>query len=257
MKKFTIISFYIFAPVTNLELMKKSLLEIMKDNNITGTIILASEGANGSFCGEPSSVLILTNALKAYEELKNINFFETYNDINPFKKSKVKLRKEIVTLGVATINPVEETGIHLEPAQWNELMDTPEVICIDTRNDYEVKLGTFDGAINPQTDNFRDFPEYVQHHLADKKEQPIAMFCTGGIRCEKSTAYLKQLGFKHVYQLKGGILNYLNVIPEEQSKWQGSCFVFDERVALDGKLNSLEEGSIDKEWKNNNKIKRD
>lgn len=257
MKKYTVVAFYQFTSLTDCEAMKAPLLKIMKDKDIKGTIIIAHEGINGSFCGEKKAVLFLTNYLHSYPALKDLVFRETFDDNNPFAKAKVKLRKEIVTLGKEHVNPSQQTGIHVPPNEWNALIANPDVMVIDTRNEYEVMLGTFDGAVSPETDNFRDFPQYVENNLLDKKDKKIAMFCTGGIRCEKSTAYLKQLGFNEVYQLDGGILNYLSVIPEEDSKWKGSCFVFDERVALDSQLHSLEAGSIDKEWKNNNKIMAD
>lgn len=254
MKSFVVIAFYKFAAVSHCETMKKALLKVMQDNAIKGTIILAHEGVNGTFCGSSDGVNQLMDALKSYPGLQDIVFRKTFNDTNPFAKAKVKIRPEIVTLGEDNISPLEVTGVHVEPEDWNQLISDPDVVIIDTRNEYEVKLGTFQGAISPKTDNFRDFPEYVSKHLADKKDKKIAMFCTGGIRCEKSTSYLKQVGFNEVYQLNGGILNYLEVMPEEKSLWKGSCFVFDERVALDHQLNSLEKGSIDLEWKNNNKL---
>lgn len=253
MNTYVIAAFYRFAPLEQHELLKPALLQLMQEQGIKGTIILASEGANGTFCGERAGVEMLYAHLRAIPGLQELGFRETFDVENPFAKAKVKLRREIVTLGVDTIDPTAQTGQHVSPEEWNVLLKDPDVVVVDTRNDYEVKLGTFDGAINPQTDNFRDFPEYVKTQLADKKDRKIAMFCTGGIRCEKSTAYLLQQGFKQVYQLDGGILNYMASIPEDQSAWRGSCFVFDERVALDHSLSSLEKGSIDTEWKNNNK----
>lgn len=255
MKTWVIVTFYQFVSLENYAAMKEPLLKIMKDNAIKGTIILASEGVNGSFCGDSQAVAVLMAHLKACPGLDALSFQQTFDERNPFDKAKVKLRKEIVTLGKPDVSPLETTGTHLNPDEWNSLITDPEVVVVDTRNDYEVKLGTFKGAINPETDNFRDFPEYVQTQLIDKKNKKIAMFCTGGIRCEKSTSYLKKLGFKEVYQLKGGILNYLETMPTEKSMWVGSCFVFDERIALDNTLNSLAKGSIDSDWKNNNKKK--
>jgi UPF0176 protein len=256
MNSFVIVAFYKFISMIDYELMKEPLLQKMKEQEIKGTIILASEGINGSFCGRPESIVAMTDYIKTYPSLDDLVFRETYDESNPFDKAKVKLRKEIVTIGCEDISPEEETGVHVSPEDWNKLIAEPDVVIVDTRNEYEVKLGTFKGAINPQTENFRDFPAYVKTELMDKKDKKIAMFCTGGIRCEKSTAYLKKLGFNNVYQLHGGILNYLEVTPDERSKWEGSCFVFDERVALDSHLNSLPKGSIDTEWKNNNKKKQ-
>jgi UPF0176 protein len=256
MKNFVITAFYKFTPLHDFELMREPLLQTMRNNNIKGTIILASEGLNGSFCGLRKEVEPLMTHLKSYPGLQDLLFKETFDDINPFAKAKVKLRKEIVSMGVEGIHPNIERGTHLNPKEWNELIANPEVVLIDTRNDYEVKLGTFKNAVNPKTENFRDLPSYVKQHLIENKDKKIAMFCTGGIRCEKSTSYLKKLGFNEVYQLQGGILNYLESTSEEDSLWEGTCFVFDNRVALDKKLNSLEKGSIDGEWKNKHKKNR-
>lgn len=255
MKSFVILTFYEFSSLNDCELMRESLLKTMRDNQVKGTIIIASEGVNGTICGLKDELEPLVTELKSYPGLEHLVLKETYSEFNPFAKAKVKLRNEIVTLGVDSIDPLAESGIHVSPEEWNQLLEDPEVVVVDTRNDYEVQLGTFQNAINPRTENFRDFPAYVDQHLLNKKDKKIAMFCTGGIRCEKSTAYLKKLGFDEVYQLNGGILNYLNTIPEENSRFEGSCFVFDDRVALDQKLNGHERGSIDLEWKNNHKKK--
>ncbi|CDZ75814.1 putative rhodanese-related sulfurtransferase [Legionella massiliensis] len=257
MTPYVIIAFYQFAPLNDYEFMREPLLQTMRDNNVKGTIILASEGVNGSFCGLREEIAPLIAHLRSFPGLKEIVFKETYNDFNPFAKAKVKLRNEIVTMGVSGIDPLTLPGTHLNPDEWNALISDPEVIIIDTRNDYEVKLGTFKNAINPETENFRDFPAYVEQHLTDKKDKKIAMFCTGGIRCEKSTSYLKTLGFNEVYQLNGGILNYLESVDQENSLWEGSCFVFDDRVAVDKDLKGYEKGSIDLEWKNKHRKKSD
>ncbi len=256
MKPYVIETFYKFTSLIDYELMKEPILKAMHDNQVKGTIILASEGINGSLCGKENEITPLMSHLRAYDNLQNLVFTPTYNDFNPFDKAKVKLRKEIVSLGVEGADPQQLAGTHLSPDEWNELIADPEVILIDTRNEYEVKLGTFKNAISPNTENFRDFPDYVHNHLIAKKDKKIAMFCTGGIRCEKSTSYLKKLGFNEVYQLKGGILNYLDSIPAENSLWEGSCFVFDDRVAVDQKLNGFAKGSIDSEWKNKHRKKQ-
>jgi UPF0176 protein len=232
MKKHVIASFYKFVPLHDYEDMKVPLLAAMKDHNIWGTIILAHEGINGSFAGKPHEVLALYNYLRLDNRLSDLNFKETYDDLMPFEKAKVKFRNEIVTLGVEGIDPLKSTGTHVSPEEWNSLISDPDVVVIDTRNNYEVELGTFKHAINPNTENFRDFPEYVKNNLMDKKNKKVAMFCTGGIRCEKSTAYLQSLGFTDVYQLNGGILNYVDSTPAEDSLWEGTCFVFDERIAI-------------------------
>ncbi len=232
MKEYVIASFYKFVPLDNFESMKEPLLQVMRAHNILGTILLAHEGINGSFAGKPDEVLFLYAYLQSDLRLQDLYFKETFDDLMPFEKAKVKFRKEIVTLGVAGIDPLQGTGTRVMPNEWNQLIADPDVVVVDTRNDYEFELGTFKNALNPKTENFRDFPEFVQTHLMDKKDKKVAMFCTGGIRCEKSTAYLKKLGFKDVYQLEGGILNYMDTIPLEESMWQGSCFVFDERIAV-------------------------
>lgn len=250
MKPYLIIAFYKFIPLPAYEAMREPVLEAMKEHQIKGTVILASEGVNGGFAGSRDNVEAFITYLKTYPAFADIWFKETFHDENPYDKSKVKLRKEIVSFGVEGLDPVALTGDYVEPEQWNQLIQDPEVLVIDTRNDYEIELGTFKGAKSPATINFRDFPDYVQQQLSDKKDKKIAMFCTGGIRCEKSTAYLKNLGFEAVYHLHGGILNYLEKMPKETSLWEGACFVFDNRIALDEDLKSLEKGLVDSEWKN-------
>jgi UPF0176 protein len=233
MKQYCIASFYKFVPLAEYESLKFPLLDFMKAHNILGTILLAHEGINGSVAGAYSDIVDFYAYLRAHEQFADLQFKEAFDDMMPFEKAKVKYRKEIVTLGVPGVDPLSHTGQRLSPEEWNTLLQDPEVVLVDTRNTYEVELGTFKNAINPNTENFRDFPEYVQQQLMDKKDKKIAMFCTGGIRCEKSTSYLKDLGFKDVYQLEGGILTYLNTIPSEHSLWEGRCFVFDERIAVD------------------------
>ncbi len=248
--QYEIIAFYKFVPLADYLTMQSGMVQFMRDEQIKGTIVLASEGINGTCCGNHGAIanfmVYLNNALG----VQDITYKKSFNNYNPFTKAKVKLRPEIVTMGKSMVNPLAITGEYVAPQYWNALISDPNVMVIDTRNTYEVQLGTFKNAIDPETENFRDFPDYVEKNLVDCKNKKIAMFCTGGIRCEKSTAYLKQLGFKQVYQLDGGILNYLEVIDSQESLWQGSCFVFDERVAVDGNLNSLEAGTIDPEWKN-------
>ncbi|KTC84996.1 rhodanese-related sulfurtransferase [Legionella brunensis] len=251
--RYVVAAFYKFTPFPDFELMKEPLLALMKQKEIKGTIILASEGINGTVCGESENLSFFMNHLQEYAGLSDLTFKISYSGHNPFDKSKVKLRKEIVTLGIEGIDPNAIHGTHVNPQEWNALIADPNVLVIDTRNDYEVKLGTFKRAINPKTENFRDFPEYVEKNLSEHKDKKIAMFCTGGIRCEKSTAYLKKMGFEQVYQLNGGILNYLETMPSDESLWEGTCFVFDNRVAVDEKLDALEVGSIDLEWKNKNR----
>lgn len=228
-----IASFYKFTPIEHFEALRAPLLETMQRIGIKGTIILAHEGINGSFAGNREQMDAMYQELRNEPVLADLRFKETFDAENPFEKSKVKLRKEIVSMGVQNVNPLEQTGVYLSPEQWNELIQDPEVVLIDTRNDYEYELGTFKNAMNPNTENFREFPEFVKSQLEDKKDKKIAMFCTGGIRCEKTTAYLLQEGFNQVYHLQDGILNYLDQVPQDQSLWEGSCFVFDNRVAVD------------------------
>jgi len=236
MKEIIIAAFYKFVSLDNFETMREPLLAKMHEINIKGTIILASEGINGSFGGKREDMDRLYEFIRQDERFADLNFKETFDNENPFEKAKVKLRKEIVTMGIQNVDPLKTVGTYLEPEQWNELIQDPEVVIIDTRNDYEFELGTFKNAINPNTENFRDFPEYVEKELSNKKDKKIAMFCTGGIRCEKSTAYLKEQGFPNVYHLHDGILNYIEKMPKEESLWEGQCFVFDNRVAVDEHL---------------------
>jgi UPF0176 protein len=250
---YVVAAFYKFIPFPGYQTLKEPLLSLMQKKEIKGTLILASEGINGTICGEQDNLFFFTCHLQQYPGLEELTYNISYSSFNPFDKAKVKLRKESVTLGIEGLDAKYSKDTHVEPEEWNKLISDPDVLIVDTRNDYEVKLGTFKGAINPETENFRDFPAFVEKNLKQHKNKKIAMFCTGGIRCEKSTAYLKKLGFSQVFQLKGGILNYLKTIASEHSLWAGSCFVFDNRVAVDSSLDSLEAGSIDREWKNKNR----
>src|SRR5690606_24354431 len=180
--------------------------------------------------------------LRSDPRLRELDHKESYDTAIPFYRSKVKLKNEIVTMGVEGIDPRRKVGTHVEPKDWNALISAPDVLLIDTRNAYEVELGSFKGAVNPHTESFREFPDYVERNLDPAKHRKIAMFCTGGIRCEKSTAYLKERGFDEVYHLKGGILKYLEEVSEKASLWQGECFVFDNRVTVN---HALEKGSYD------------
>lgn len=247
---YVVMAFYKFVTLADHEALREPLLQQMALCNIKGTIILAREGINGSFSGIAQDVSNFINFLSNFPQFRDLTYKENLSEFNPFDKAKVKLRPEIVSLGIDEIDAENATGIHVKPEEWNALISDGNVLTIDTRNAYEVALGSFKGAVDPQTLNFRDFPDYVEKHLSAHKDKKIAMFCTGGIRCEKSTAYLKKLGFSQVYQLEGGILNYLESIPADQSLWQGSCFVFDNRIAVDESLASVQEGSIDLEWKN-------
>ncbi|TAL65243.1 MAG: rhodanese-related sulfurtransferase [Legionella sp.] len=239
MKSIVIASFYKFIPLPEFEGMREPILEKMREIEILGTILLAYEGVNGSFAGTREQMEQFYNYLHSFTPFADLRFKETFDDNNPFEKAKVKLRKEIVTMGVADVNPDAHDDTHLTPEQWHEFIQDPDVILLDTRNDYEYELGTFKNAINPDIENFREFPEYVEKHLSDKKDKKIAMFCTGGIRCEKTAAYMRSQGFQQVFQLQDGILNYIEQIPPSDSIWEGSCFVFDDRVAVDQQLNRV------------------
>jgi UPF0176 protein len=235
-----IASFYKFVPLVDFESLREPMLTAMREIGIKGTIILAAEGVNGSFAGTPEQMNRFYQYMHSESRFSDLNFKETYDNTNPFEKAKVKLRKEIVTMGIQNVDAINNAGTYLSPEEWHEFIKDPEVIVIDTRNDYEYELGTFKNAINPNTENFREFPEYVEQQLSNKKDKKIAMFCTGGIRCEKSTAYLKEQGFTQVYHLKDGILNYMQAFPTEESLFEGQCFVFDDRVAVDKKLQRVQ-----------------
>lgn len=233
---------YKFVTLEDFEAMREPLQETMKSHNIRGTLLLAAEGINGTVSGTREGIDALLAWLKSDPRLADLDYKESQHEKQPFKRSKVKLKKEIVTLGVEGIDPKRVVGTYVEPKAWNDLISDPDVILIDTRNDYEVQVGTFKQAVNPKTETFREFPEYVAQHMDPAKHKKVAMFCTGGIRCEKSTAFMKEQGFEEVYHLKGGILKYLEEVPEAESLWEGECFVFDDRVTVN---HQLEKGSYE------------
>ncbi|MFT4863744.1 MAG: UPF0176 protein [Pseudohongiellaceae bacterium] len=233
---------YRFADTPDFESKREPLLSVMLENNVRGTFLLAAEGINGTIAGTREGVDGVLNWLRSDVRFAGLEAKESYVDENPFYRSKVKLKKEIVTMGVEGIDPKQIVGTYVDAKDWNALLDDPDVVLIDTRNQYEVEIGTFENAVNPATTSFREFPEFVKQNLDPAKNKKVAMFCTGGIRCEKSTAYLKQQGFSEVYHLKGGILKYLEEVPATNTKWQGECFVFDNRVTVDHDLN---QGSYD------------
>ena len=233
---------YKFVELADYASLRAPLLDLMEANDIRGTLLLAAEGINGTIAGPREGIDALLDFLKADGRFDGLSCKESYDDDQPFLRAKVKLKKEIVTMGVEGIDPKQIVGTYVKPEDWNSLISDPDVTVIDTRNEYEVQIGTFRGAINPHTETFREFPGYAQAALDPEKHKKVAMFCTGGIRCEKSTAYLKALGFDEVYHLEGGILKYLEEVPEEASLWEGECFVFDNRVTVD---HSLERGHYD------------
>ncbi len=203
---------YHFVVLDDYQEMRKPLYDFMLDNHIKGTILLAREGINGTVAGKQSSIDRLHAWLRSDPRLKALRTKESYDDSMPFYRTRVKLKKEIVTMGVPDIDPNHIVGTYVKPEDWNDLISDPEVILIDTRNEYEVAIGTFKNAVDPKTKTFRQFPDYVKQNLDPKKHKKVAMFCTGGIRCEKSTAYLKEQGFDEVYHLQGGILKYLETV---------------------------------------------
>jgi UPF0176 protein len=236
MTQIVVSALYHFVKVEQPERLRAPLLDFLESHHIRGTLILAKEGINGTVSGTRENIDALYQWFAQTPEFVDIKTKESFHDEQPFYRTKVKLKKEIVTMGVEDIDPKKVVGTYVKPAQWNELISDPEVVLVDTRNDYEFDIGTFEGALNPNTRSFREFPEYVKENLDPAKHKKVAMFCTGGIRCEKSTAYLKEQGFDEVYHLEGGILKYLEVVKEVESKWQGDCFVFDNRVAVGHEL---------------------
>ena len=239
---FVVAAMYRFAKFPDFESFRQPLLDLMLAQQVRGTLLLAAEGINGTIAGPRTGIDAVLDFIQSDSRFAGLDVKESVSDENPFYRTKVKLKKEIVTMGVEDIDPNDIVGTYVDPQDWNELINSPDVVLLDTRNKYEVEIGTFENAINPETDSFREFPDYVRENLDPARHKKVAMFCTGGIRCEKSTAYLKQQGFAEVYHLKGGILKYLEEVPEQQTRWQGECFVFDNRVTVN---HSLEPGHYD------------
>ncbi len=227
---------YKFTRLENFAELREPLLAVMEKNGVRGTLLLAAEGINGTIAASREGIDQLLDWLQSQAGLGAMDYKESYHHRLPFNRTKVKLKKEIVTMGVESIDPNRSVGTYVNPQDWNDLISDPDVVLVDTRNDYEYEIGTFENAINPDTESFREFPAYVKQNLDPAKHKKVAMFCTGGIRCEKSTAYLKEQGFDEVYHLKGGILKYLEEVPESKSLWRGECFVFDDRVAVNHRL---------------------
>lgn len=233
---FIVAAFYRFVRLNDFEAVRPILQTHCRRAGVLGTILLAPEGINGTVCGSQTALEALMQAFAADARLADITPKFSFASEANFHRMKVRLKKEIVSMGQPDIDPVGDVGAYVAPENWNQLISDPDTLVIDTRNAYEVAIGTFEGAIDPKTKSFRDFPEWVDGYLAklDAAEKPknIAMFCTGGIRCEKASAYMLAQGFENVYHLKGGILEYLETVNEEDSKWKGDCFVFDQRVAV-------------------------
>ncbi|MEK6787420.1 MAG: rhodanese-related sulfurtransferase [Pseudomonadota bacterium] len=230
--EFVVAALYHFARIDDFRELQAPLLALCEREGIRGTLLLAQEGVNGTISGSRQGIDAVLGWLRADPRLQGLEHKESFSDRHPFVRLKIKLKKEIVTLGVPFVDPTAVVGTYVAPSEWNALIQDPDVIVIDTRNDYEVAIGSFEGAIDPHTQTFRQFPQYVAEQLDPAKHKKVAMFCTGGIRCEKASSYMRQQGFAEVYHLKGGILKYLEEVPAEESLWRGECFVFDERVGV-------------------------
>lgn len=233
---YLVTTFYRFADLPDYREKQPEIQDYCRQREIKGTILLAREGINGTIAGTPIAIDAVKEFLSRDSRFAGMEYKDSSHDLQPFQRLKIRLKKEIVTLGRPEANPNERTGVHVPPREWNRLLQDPDTIVIDTRNHYEVAIGTFEGAIDPATRHFRQFPDFIENHRDEYRDKKIAMFCTGGIRCEKASAYLLHRGFKDVYQLEGGILRYLAEIDPEESSWRGECFVFDERVAIDHHL---------------------
>ena len=227
-----IAALYHFAPLPDYRELREPLLARCRELDIRGTLLLAEEGINGTVSGARSAIDALLAGLRADARLAALEHKESFSDQHPFRRLKIKLKKEIVTLGVPGVDPNRLVGTYVEPEDWNALISDPEVVVIDTRNDYEVAIGTFRNAVDPATRSFREFPQFVREHFDPAQHRKVAMFCTGGIRCEKASSFMREEGFPEVYHLKGGILKYLERVRPEDSLWEGECFVFDHRVGV-------------------------
>jgi UPF0176 protein len=232
MSKYLTAALYQFVSLPDCHEMRAPLYDVCRRHNIFGTLLLAHEGINGTIAGLPDDVYAVLNYLKSDVRLATLEHKESWATDRTFYRMKVKVKREIVTMGLPEVDPNIAVGTYVKPEDWNALISDPDVLVLDTRNDYEVQIGTFTGAVDPNTTTFREFPEFVARNLDPTKNRKVAMFCTGGIRCEKASSYLKMQGFDEVYHLQGGILKYLEVVPPEASMWEGECFVFDQRVAV-------------------------
>ena len=229
---------YKFVEIDDLLSLQSNLYEICEKNNIMGTILIANEGINGTISGKNNEINQTISLLKSDKRFANIEIKYSSTNKQPFHRMKVRLKKEIVTIGLPEINPNKKVGTYVKSDDWNDLISDPDVVVIDTRNKYETKIGSFHNALDPETSSFREFPDWVKKFKSSKENanKKIAMFCTGGIRCEKASSLMKEEGFEDVYHLQGGILKYLETIDKENSLWNGECFVFDQRVCLTDEL---------------------
>ena len=240
--KYKVAAFYNFISIIDEEilLIKEELTNLATNQKIKGTILLASEGVNGTICGTENSIAQFIETLEKLLKVSDINVKYSWSEKQAFRRFKARKKKEIVTIGLKQINPTKSVGKYIKAGEWNKFLEDPDSVVIDTRNEYEIKIGNFKGALNPHTSSFREFPAWVQKHLKPLIEEnpslKIGMYCTGGIRCEKATSFLIEEGFSDVYHLEGGILKYLEDVSAEKSLWNGECFVFDQRVSLDHDL---------------------
>ncbi len=242
MSNVLVAALYKFVALPDYETLRAPLQSVCEQNAVMGTVLLAHEGINGTIAGPPEGIATVLDHLKADARLQDLEHKESWSSEMPFLRMKVRLKKEIVTLGAPEADPTQQVGTYVDPADWNDLISDPDIVLIDTRNAYEVEIGTFKGAVDPVTASFREFPDWVKSRGDLKAKPKVAMFCTGGIRCEKASSYMLAQGFDEVYHLKGGILKYLETVPQDESLWEGECFVFDERVSV---KHGLEEGSYD------------
>ncbi len=242
MSQVVVAALYKFVTLEDFHDLREPLLDACREAGVFGTLLLAGEGINGTIAGSRAGIDQVLEYLRRDPRLADLEHKESVDQSMPFYRMKVKLKKEIVTMGIAGIDPNKAVGTYVKPEDWNDLVNDPEVLLIDTRNDYEYGIGSFRGALDPKTTTFREFPEYVRRNLDPGKQKKVAMFCTGGIRCEKASAFMLQEGFEEVYHLRGGVLKYLEEVPPEESTWEGECFVFDNRVAVNHRL---EKGQYD------------
>ena len=232
MKKIKILAFYKFTIFEDLPELRSALLRYCQANSVLGSVLISNEGINGTIAGAEKNIDLVLSFFQKLPGCKHLDYKVSFASEEPFLKLRVRLKKEIVTMGKPEVKPSEAVGHYVSPKDWNRFIKQDDVVIIDTRNDYEVAIGTFNGSVNPKTKKFRDFPDWWAKNAERYKDKIIAMFCTGGIRCEKSTNYLIQNDHKNVFHLKGGILKYLEDIPVEESEWKGECFVFDQRVSV-------------------------
>jgi UPF0176 protein len=232
MTEYVVAALYKFVSLPDFRQIQVPLLAICRAHDIKGTLLLAEEGINGTVAGSRQAIDALNAYFSEDSRFHDLEYKESFADRMPFFRIRVRLKKEIVTLGKPEADPNKQVGTYVSPEDWNALIQDPDVILLDTRNNYEVDVGTFKNAINPNTVSFRDFPKFVETNLDAGKQKKVAMFCTGGIRCEKASSYMLSQGFEEVYHLKGGILKYLEKVPAEESLWQGEYFVFDQRVSV-------------------------